>query len=78
MYLDVTVGDVLAVGELEALKDGLEDVTDLFFPHVDAIRVRVQIGLGQLHHKVELGGSLDDAEQLADTRLFETNGKQIQ
>lgn len=53
-YLDVAMGDVLAVGILEALKDGLEDMTDLFFPHVDSVRVRVQVRLSQLHHKVEL------------------------
>lgn len=77
-YLDISVSDIVVVSVLETLKDRLQDMTDFFFAHVDAIRVRVEIGLGQLHHKVELRGSLDHADHFADARLKITNEKRCQ
>jgi hypothetical protein len=38
-YLDVSMGDIVAVCILEALKDGPEDMSDLLLSHVDAIGV---------------------------------------
>lgn len=70
-YLDVAVSDILTVCILEALKDRPENMTDFLLAHVDAVGVRVEVRLGQLHDEVKLGRRLDNTNHLADTRLSE-------